>query len=221
MVSLRVIVAQVMTLLVITICAMQAPAKASTTYPLKAIAEGTVTITLLTPPFIEGEFNTTFTYFTPFPLTTGYFYEFSDLSIPTFPEKQIETFYSLTAPNGDGFSGNFSVLKSELINDLTEVGNGTFTITEGTGVYAGATGSGTFSTVNVFTDLSLTFGYLDAEILGFVTLPISVAEPSTLMLFGTGFAWMLFGFTRRRCREIGSGEVGLSAILGSPPHVAR
>jgi len=98
---------------------------------------------------------------------------------------------------------------------LTEVGNGIFRITEGTGVYAGATGSGTFSTYQVYTDSSLLFGLLDAEILGFVTLPISVAEPSTLMLFGTGFAWMLFGFTRRRCREIGSGEVGLSAILDS------
>ena len=111
----------------------------------------------------------------------------------TSPNKGTFTF---SLPGGDKFIGTFV----GTIFPPTQQGDTTFaltyTITGGTGIFAGATGTGTSAgALNAFTGV-----YTDRITLT-ITTPTPIPEPTTLLLLGTGLACLASGVKRRRKQD--------------------
>ena len=176
------------------------PAEADIILPLSATGSGPITINLITPTTLKVDEQITFASFEPFPLTTGFFEDFIDLTIPTFPEKEFGSEFSLTGPNGNALFGTFTVDTDVFPDPLHELNTGTFTITGGAGSYANAAGHGSYTTTNVFNDTNqLDGGSTTAEVEGSIRL---IPEPATLVVLGVG----LLGICLVQARIPPSGE---------------
>jgi hypothetical protein len=111
----------------------------------------------------------------------------------TSPNKGTFTF---SLPNGDNFSGTFigTITPPNQQGDTTFAL--TYTITGGTGIFAGATGTGTsIGPLNAVTGV-----YTD-RITITITTPTPIPEPATLLLLGTGLAGLASSVYRRRKQD--------------------
>ena len=179
---------------------MMPEADAGIILPLSATGSGPITINLVTPTTLKVDEQISFASFEPFPLTTGFFEDFIDLTIPAFPEKEFASEFSLAGPNGNALFGTFTVDTDVFPDPLHELNTGTFTITSGAGSYANATGQGTYTTTNVFNDTNqLDGGSTTAEVEGSIRL---IPEPATLVVLSVG----LLGICLVRARIPPNGE---------------
>jgi hypothetical protein len=168
-----------------------APARASVA--IDASGTGSLVIEPFGSQYLQETITMSFANTTPFPLTTGILHTDIDPSAPSLDTLLFNAQFSLTAPNGNGLFGSYSLTSSDF-SGLTETFSGVFDATSGTGAYAGYFGSGTFSGINVYSDATVSSAVTTMSVSGLLDVP----EPSALTLLGFGAGVLAIGRTRRR-----------------------
>lgn len=177
------------------------------TYSFSSHAVGPFTVIPVAPTVLQEDQAVAFSSNLPYPLFSGVFQGFADLTISTFPERISGTSFTLLGASGDSLFGTYTVdtsVFSDPVNPLegdfigSEDFTGRFSFTGGTGRYAGATGGGTYVGHSDYTadnPLALFSGASTLDSIGTVT---TVPEPETYAMLLAGLGLLGFAAQRRK-----------------------